>query len=178
MLRGDLADRDPRRRAHRARPRGVALGAGRARAEHDRRQPLLPGQAREHVTVAAVVARAADDRYPPRARVKRAEQSERGRARALHQLRARDVVPLPPRTQGDFSLLVQRKVTKRKDTPDGAKPPAHPRLWGPRLTHATSCRGVWSRTSMSATPAGRFPKALRCLGAPYGDPKKPTSFAP
>src|SRR3972149_5125752 len=84
---------------------------------------------------------------------------------------------LPPRTQGDFSLLVQRKVTKRKDTPDGAKPPAHPRLWGPRLTHATSCRGVWSRTSMSATPAGRFPKALRCLGAPYGDQKKPSHWS-
>src|SRR3990170_8348692 len=79
---------------------------------------------------------------------------------------------LPPRTQGYSSLLVQRRVTRRKDTPDGANTPTHPRLWGPRLTHATSCRGIWSRTSMSATPAGRFPKALRCLGAPYGDPKK------
>src|SRR3989344_9147059 len=27
---------------------------------------------------------------------------------------------LPPRTQGDFSLLVQEKATKKKDTPDGA----------------------------------------------------------
>src|SRR3989344_9365631 len=77
----------------------------------------------------------------------------------------------PPRTQGYFLLLVQEKVARRKDSPDGANPPAHPRLWGPRPTHATSCRGVWSRTSMSATPAGRFPKALRCLGAPYGDPQ-------
>src|SRR3989344_6948238 len=84
----------------------------------------------------------------------------------------------PPRTQGYFLLLVQEKVAQEKDTPDGAKSPAHPRLWGPRPTHATSCRGVWSRTSMSATPAGRFPKALRCLGAPYGDPRKATHLRP
>ena len=80
----------------------------------------------------------------------------------------------PPRTQGYFLLLVQEKVAKENDTPNGANIPAHPRLRVPALI----LRGILPRRSgadiLSAPPSGRLPGTLRCAGAPYGDPKKST----
>src|SRR4030066_555980 len=79
---------------------------------------------------------------------------------------------LPPRTQGYFLLLVQEKVAKENDTPDGANTPPHPRFRVPALI----LRGILPRRSgadiLSAPPSGRSPGTLRCAGAPYGDPKK------
>src|SRR3970282_2396932 len=78
---------------------------------------------------------------------------------------------LPPRTQGYFLLLVQEKVAKENDTPDGANTPAHPRFRVPALI----LRGILPRRSgadiLSTPPPGRTPGTLRCAGAPYGDPK-------
>src|SRR3990172_6879637 len=39
----------------------------------------------------------------------------------------------PPRTQGYFLLLVQEKVAKENDTPDGATQPCAPQALGPAL---------------------------------------------
>src|SRR3990170_195815 len=82
---------------------------------------------------------------------------------------------LPPRTQGYSSLLVQRRVTRRKDTPDGANTPAHPRFRVPALI----LRGILPRRSgadiLSAPLSGRAPGTLRCAGAPYGAQAKHTS---
>src|SRR3989344_763486 len=79
---------------------------------------------------------------------------------------------LPPRTQGYFLLLVQEKVAKEKDPPDGANTPAHPRFRVPALIlrgipPRRSCAGILS-APLSRRPAG----TLRCGGAPYGDPSK------
>src|SRR4030067_737749 len=70
----------------------------------------------------------------------------------------------PPRTQGYFLLLVQEKVAKENDTPDGATQPCAPQALGPALI----LRGILPRRSgadiLSAPPSGRSPKALRCSG--------------
>src|SRR3989338_4550261 len=88
----------------------------------------------------------------------------------------------PPHTQGYFLLLVQEKVAKEKDTPDGANAPAHPRFRDPALI----LRGILPRRSgadiLSAPPSGRLPGTLRGAGAPYGGPKtshpmRPASIA-
>src|SRR3989337_2385331 len=75
-------------------------------------------------------------------------------------------------TQGFFRLLVQEKVAKEKDTPDGANTPAHPRFRDPALI----LRGILPRRSgadiLSAPPSGRSPGPVGCAGAPYGDPRK------
>src|SRR3972149_4739625 len=74
-------------------------------------------------------------------------------------------------TQGYFLLLVQEKVAKENDAPDGATTPAHPRFRVPALI----LRGILPRRSgadiLSAPPSGRSPGTLRCVGAPYGDPR-------
>ena len=77
-------------------------------------------------------------------------------------------------TQGYFLLLVQEKVAKENDTPDGANTPAHPRFRVPALI----LRGILPRRSgadiLSAPPSGRSPKALRCSGLRHtGTPRKP-----
>src|SRR3989344_4617492 len=67
-------------------------------------------------------------------------------------------------TQGYFLLLVQEKVAKENDTPDGATQPCAPRALGPALI----LRGILPRRSgadiLSAPPSGRSPKGLRCSG--------------
>src|SRR3989338_6100150 len=81
---------------------------------------------------------------------------------------------LPPRTQGYFLLLVQEKVAKENDTPDGANTPAHPRFRDPALI----LRGILPRRSgadiLSAPPSGRPPRPPRWAGAaPRGAPNPP-----
>ena len=96
-------------------------------------------------------------------------------SRALRAISKPNCGWLRPCTLGDSSLLVQRRVTRRKDTPDGANTPAHPRLWGPRLTHATSCRGGLVADIPVRDPFGALSQSPAVLGfAPYGDPKKTT----
>src|SRR3972149_6949750 len=80
--------------------------------------------------------------------------------------------PAPP--QGYFLLLVQEKVAKENDTPDGATQPCAPQALGPALI----LRGIMPRRSgadiLSAPPSGRSPKALRCSGLRHtGTPRKP-----
>src|SRR3989338_4242730 len=81
-------------------------------------------------------------------------------------------------THGYILLLVQEKVSKENDTPDGATTPAHPRFRAPALI----LRGILPRRSgadiLSARPSGRSPGTLRCAGAPYGDPRKTTHLKP
>src|SRR3989344_5679796 len=63
-------------------------------------------------------------------------------------------------TQGYFLLLVQEKVAKENDTPDGATQPCAPQALGPALI----LRGILPRRSgadiLSAPPSGRSPKGL------------------
>src|SRR4030067_2442895 len=65
---------------------------------------------------------------------------------------------LPPRTQGYSSLLVQRRVTRRKDTPHGANPPPHPRFRAPALIYEASCLEDQARTSCPRPLRGACPE--------------------
>ena len=69
---------------------------------------------------------------------------------------------LPPRTQGYFLLLVQEKVAKENDTPDGATQPCAPQALGPALI----LRGVPAVPGAALLPWGHPGRAIR--GAALG----------
>src|SRR4051812_12655164 len=81
-----------------------------------------------------------------------------GRIRWNIKLYLRDA---PPRTQGYFSLLVQRKVTKRKHPPGWREHGLRFSAMGPPLPDATSLsrRGV---AALLAATLRALPIALRC----------------
>src|SRR5581483_2209270 len=75
-------------------------------------------------------------------------------------------VPEPP--SGDFLLLVQEKVTKEKDTPDGASGSCASRHWGPRRAtgHSLSCGS--GAVIPDRSPDGLTPMPCGARTAPYG----------
>src|SRR5581483_880835 len=82
-------------------------------------------------------------------------------------------VPEPP--SGDFLLLVQEKVTKEKDTPDGASGSCASRHWGPRRAtgHSLSCGS--GAVIPDRSPDALTPMPCGARTAPYGDPTTPTT---
>src|SRR3990170_2589914 len=80
---------------------------------------------------------------------------------------------LPPRTQGYSSLLVQRRVTRRKDTPDGATTPAHPRFRDPALPLREIHLALGRRRHPVCAPFGALARNLAVRGRVIRGPEKP-----
>ena len=57
------------------------------------------------------------------------------------------VLAVPEPRSGYFLLLVQEKVPKEKDTPNGANVSCASRRWGPRRITAHPCAVIRERTS-------------------------------
>jgi hypothetical protein len=101
-----------------------------------------------------------------------------GRSISIAGFRARDVQEVrnaaavqgstPAATTGRF-LCVPKESHARKGPPEGTTSPSPPPGFGTRAAPTRDpSRAERSCTSLCATPAGRFPKALRGSGVPYG----------
>ena len=80
---------------------------------------------------------------------------------------------LPPRTQGYSSLLVQRRVTRRKHAPDGANTSAHPRFRDPALPLREIHLALGRRRHPVCAPLGGLARNLAVRGRAIRGPKKP-----
>ena len=84
----------------------------------------------------------------------------------------------PPRTQGYFLLLVQEKVAKEKDTPDGANTPAHPRFRDPALPLREIHLALGRRRHPVCAPFGALARNLAVRGRAIRGPKQSTHLRP
>ncbi len=111
-----------------------------------------------------------------RARCTRAAAEEsgvpvrRGWFQCLSALRARlfSCGVLRPATQGYFSLLVQREVTKRKHAPEGTKTPLALPSSAPKLARQYF-HVLRARRASQARPFGLAGRRYQGAGVPYGD---------
>src|SRR3989337_658010 len=78
---------------------------------------------------------------------------------------------LPPRPQGYFLLLVQEKVAKEKDPPDGANTPAHPRFRVPALPLREIHLALGRRRHPVCAPFGALARNLAVRGRVIRGPK-------